>query len=61
VVVGRAAPVAEFFGIPVETRALELVEPTARRTIGYIMADRDPPSPIARNLWRCRLPRTSGR
>ena len=40
----------QFFGIPSETRALELVEPTARRTIGYIMADRDPPSPIARNL-----------
>ena len=45
-----------FFGIPERTRALELIEPTARRTIGYIMADRDPPSPLARNLLAMVLP-----
>ncbi len=38
-------------GEPRNTRALELVEPTARRTIGLIMADREPPSPLARKLF----------
>jgi len=50
----------QFFGIPAQTRALELVEPTARRSIGYIMADRDPPSPLARNLFAMRLPADIG-
>src|SRR5271154_6655873 len=40
-----------FFGLPANTRAVELVEPTARRTIGLVMADRDPPAPLARNLF----------
>jgi DNA-binding transcriptional LysR family regulator len=40
----------QFFGIPRETRALELVEPSASRTIGLIMSNREPASPLARNL-----------
>jgi DNA-binding transcriptional LysR family regulator len=47
----------QFFGIPANTRALELVAPTARRVIGFIIADRDPPSPLARNLLAMPLPR----
>jgi DNA-binding transcriptional LysR family regulator len=46
----------QFFGIPHNTRAVELVAPTARRSVGYIVADRDPPSPIARNLLAMPLP-----
>jgi DNA-binding transcriptional LysR family regulator len=46
----------QFFGIPRNTRAIELVEPTARRSVGYIIADRDPVSPIARNLIKIQLP-----
>ncbi len=41
----------QFFGIPRQTRAVELVEPNARRTIGLIMSDRQPASPLARNLF----------
>lgn len=40
----------EFFGLPLGTRALPLVEPTAQRTIGLIIADRQPMAPLARNL-----------
>ena len=46
----------QFFGIPRNTLAIELVEPTARRTVGYIVAARDPVSPIARNLINMQLP-----
>jgi DNA-binding transcriptional LysR family regulator len=46
----------QFFGIPAGTRAVELVEPTARRSIGIIIADRDPPAPLARNLLAMPLP-----
>jgi len=46
----------QFFGIPERTRALELTEPTARRSIGLIIADRDPPAPLARNLMAMPLP-----
>ena len=45
-----------FFGIPRDTRAIELVEPSARRTIGLVMCDREPPSPLARNLFAMQLP-----
>ena len=34
-----------FFGLPETTRAIELIEPTARRTIGLVITDREPPSP----------------
>ncbi|QCI69380.1 LysR family transcriptional regulator [Phreatobacter stygius] len=40
----------EFFGIPLGTRALPLVQPDAQRTIGLIVADRQPIAPLARNL-----------
>jgi DNA-binding transcriptional LysR family regulator len=46
----------QFFGIPVGTRAVELVDPTARRTIGFIISDREPTAPLARNLFGMRLP-----
>ena len=46
----------QFFGLPRGTQALELVDPTARRAIGLIMADRDPPSPLARNLLAMPFP-----
>ena len=47
----------QFFGLPHGTRALELISPTAQRAIGLIMADRDPPSPLARNLLAMPIPR----
>jgi DNA-binding transcriptional LysR family regulator len=46
----------QFLGIPGNTRAVELVEPRARRMIGLIMADRDPPAPLARNLFAMEQP-----
>jgi DNA-binding transcriptional LysR family regulator len=45
-----------FFGVPRGTRAIELVEPIARRTIGLVMSDREPPSPLARNLFAMHWP-----
>jgi DNA-binding transcriptional LysR family regulator len=45
-----------FFGVPKGTRAIELVDPLARRTIGLVMSDREPPSPLARNLFAMQLP-----
>jgi DNA-binding transcriptional LysR family regulator len=45
-----------FFGLPEGTRAIELVEPIAQRTIGLVMSDREPPSPLARNLFAMQLP-----
>lgn len=46
----------QFFGTPASTRALELVDPTARRTVGLVIADRDPVGPLARNLMNLPLP-----
>jgi DNA-binding transcriptional LysR family regulator len=45
-----------FFGVPAGTQAIELVEPVARRTLGLVMSDREPPSPLARNLFAMQLP-----
>ena len=45
-----------FFGLPANTRAVELIEPVARKSIGLVMSDRDPPSPLARNLFAMPLP-----
>lgn len=45
-----------FFGVPNGTRAIELVEPTARRTIGLVVSDREPMSPLARNLFQLKWP-----
>ena len=49
-----------FFGVPPGTRAIELVDPTARRTIGLVMSDREPPSPLARNLFAMKFPADVG-
>lgn len=40
----------EFFGLPRGAKALELTEPEVKRTIGLIVADRQPMPPLARNL-----------
>jgi DNA-binding transcriptional LysR family regulator len=45
-----------FFGVPAGTRAIELVEPVAQRTIGLVMSNREPPSPLAGNLFAMPLP-----
>jgi len=41
----------QVFGIPEGTRALRLVSPETTRTIGMIIADRQPPSPLAGSLF----------
>lgn len=46
----------EFFGVPVGTRALPLIEPDAQRTIGLIVAERHPMAPLARNLMTMTQP-----
>jgi DNA-binding transcriptional LysR family regulator len=46
----------QFFGIPRQTRAIELVAPSARRTIGLIMSSRLPAPPLARNLFAMDIP-----
>ncbi len=43
-------PLLYFFGQPNGTRVLELTAPTVERTIGLIVADRDPQSPLALRL-----------
>ena len=48
----------EFFGVPLGTKALSLVEPEAQRTIGLIVADRQPVAPLARNLLMMTKPVT---
>jgi DNA-binding transcriptional LysR family regulator len=50
----------QFFGVPRGAEAIELVEPTAQRTIGLIMANREPPSPLARNLFAMERPANIG-
>ncbi len=39
-----------FFGIPSGLKALRLVEPSASRSVGIILADRQPQSPLAQSL-----------
>jgi DNA-binding transcriptional LysR family regulator len=46
----------KFFGIPENVRALELTTPTATRAVGFIVADREPLGPLARNLMAMPLP-----
>ncbi|CAM5213551.1 DNA-binding transcriptional regulator, LysR family OS=Bosea thiooxidans OX=53254 GN=SAMN05660750_04486 PE=3 SV=1 [Bosea thiooxidans] len=46
----------EFFGLPLGTKALRLIEPEAQRTIGLIVADRQPMAPLARNLMTMTRP-----
>ena len=40
----------EFFGLPLGTKALKLIDPVAQRSIGLITADRQPVPPLVRNL-----------
>lgn len=46
----------EFFGLPRGAKALELTEPEVKRTIGLIVADRQPMPPLARNLMAMAQP-----
>ena len=46
----------EFFGLPRGARALSLVEPDVKRTIGLIVADRHPMPPLARNFLEMAQP-----
>jgi DNA-binding transcriptional LysR family regulator len=46
----------EFFGLPLGTKALRLIEPEAQRMIGLIVADRQPMAPLARNLMTMTQP-----
>ena len=41
---------ARFFGIPAGLKSLRLVEPAASRSVGLILADRQPHSPLAQSL-----------
>ena len=45
-----------FFGVPEGTKALELIEPKARRTQGLIMSAQDPSPPLARHFFDMPLP-----
>jgi DNA-binding transcriptional LysR family regulator len=49
-----------FFGIPAGTCAIDLVDPVVTRTIGLVMSDREPPSPLARNLFAIAWPSDIG-
>jgi hypothetical protein len=40
-----------FFGLPKNTVAVRLVEPEAKRSMGLIISDREPLSPLARALF----------
>jgi DNA-binding transcriptional LysR family regulator len=41
----------QIFGVPAGTQALTLVEPNVSRAVGLVIADREPPSPLARGLF----------
>jgi DNA-binding transcriptional LysR family regulator len=43
--------ILQVFGMPERTRALRLIEPETVRTIGMIIPDRDPPSPLAQSMF----------
>ena len=42
----------DLFSLPEGVKALRLVEPDARRTIGLVVADRHPEPPLARKLMQ---------
>ncbi len=44
-------PLIDIFGLPAGTRALGLEAPEASRTVGLVIADREPSSPLARSLF----------
>ena len=45
------APLLRFFGLPKDTVAMPLVEPHATRSVGLIISDREPASPLAKALF----------
>ena len=47
-----------FFGIPSGLKALKLVDPAASRSVGLILADRQPQSPLAQSLMAMSEPLT---
>jgi DNA-binding transcriptional LysR family regulator len=47
-----------FFGIPAGLKALKLVDPAASRSVGLILADRQPQSPLAQSLMAMSEPLT---
>ncbi len=44
-------PLLRFFGLPKNTLAVPLVEPQASRSVGLIISDREPSSPLAKALF----------
>ncbi len=50
------SPLLRFFGMPLGTVAIPLVEPVTSRTIGLITSDREPASPMARSLFNQVIP-----
>ena len=45
-----------FFGLPKGTKALPMIEPQVQRTVGLIVADREPLPPLARSLFAMTKP-----
>ena len=41
----------QFFGMPRGARAIELVSPRVAKSVGVIIADRDPAPPLARRMF----------
>ena len=54
-------PLLYFFGIPRNTKPLRLIEPVASRSMGLIIADREPASPLAKSLFSIVEPLDPGR
>ena len=48
-------PLLRVFGLPTGTVALPLVTPEVSRSVGLIIADREPASPLARSLFELEL------
>ena len=44
-------PLIDIFGLPAGTRAVALDQPVAARTVGLVIADREPSSPLARSFF----------
>lgn len=49
-------PLLQFFGLPEGATPVDLVEPDVTRTVGLIMADREPAAPLARALFAMAQP-----
>ena len=50
------APLLRIFGLPVGTQALALTTPEVTRSVGLIIANREPASPLARSLFELEFP-----